>query len=750
MRRPAARRVAAGAAQPGALPRWLLPVAAFGIALTGWIPGEAVVEGATIAWATLWLVLAAVFALRQWLVPTAGRWDTLDLLALLWMIWIVVDAFVAGQRSNARAAWNAAWTWVALLATFLVLRRLMASQPAGRALVALMISVAAANACHGIYQFAVTLPAQRAQFENATPEERIRMLREAGVSIEPDSPTVKQFEDRLKSTEPFASFGLANSLAGFLVPWFIAGLFLFDGQQTQLRGARRAAVAAGLLSMVICLVLTKSRTAWIAALLSLPMVWMWRNDARHRRWIVWLGAAVLVVAVVIGAIMARALDRQVVTEAVLSLRYRWQYWQAAWAMFRDHPWFGCGPGNFQTYYVQYKLPQASETVADPHQFILEIAATMGLPGLLLAVAMLLLGGVRCASLLARCQNPASPTGAPPSTSPLLLVSLGGAAAALLAPLYGNLVDVPAEIEPILGLPVLWCIGLPAAAAMLAGLARWVRDGAAFRHAWSVAWLALAVNLLAAGGISYPNVAGSWWLLCAACSPVCLGAPAPVKPIRMVLPAALLTTLAVAGIWIGYRPVIVGQAYLRQAATANRPQEAFERLAKAAQVDPWNPEPWKWTAQLLFEQWATSPTQEHWLAWQAALDEAKKRDPLSYPLAEWEGQLALRAYRLQGKQQDLERAVKAFRRGTEIYPNSAFAFAQLAWVTSLVGQPERAARYAARALELDAMHPHSEWKLSARRLPDPELSRGGKQPPSAEQLMHQLRNTIALGGASGVD
>ncbi len=48
-------------------------------------------------------------------------------------------------------------------------------------------------------------------------------------------------------------------------------------------------------------------------------------------------------------------------------------------MIADHPWLGCGPGNFQDFYTQYKLPEASEEIADPHNFLLEIWATAGTP-----------------------------------------------------------------------------------------------------------------------------------------------------------------------------------------------------------------------------------------------------------------------------------------------------------------------------------------------------------------------------------
>ncbi len=46
------------------------------------------------------------------------------------------------------------------------------------------------------------------------------------------------------------------------------------------------------------------------------------------------------------------------------------------------------PGNFKSVYPHYKLPQASEEIGDPHNFMLEIAASVGLPGLLLFLALI--------------------------------------------------------------------------------------------------------------------------------------------------------------------------------------------------------------------------------------------------------------------------------------------------------------------------------------------------------------------------
>ncbi len=57
-------------------------------------------------------------------------------------------------------------------------------------------------------------------------------------------------------------------------------------------------------------------------------------------------------------------------------------------MIAEHPLLGCGPGNFKNAYTAYKLPEASEEVADPHNFVLEIWATAGTLTMLVFVAAL--------------------------------------------------------------------------------------------------------------------------------------------------------------------------------------------------------------------------------------------------------------------------------------------------------------------------------------------------------------------------
>ncbi len=73
-----------------------------------------------------------------------------------------------------------------------------------------------------------------------------------------------------------------------------------------------------------------------------------------------------------------------------SMLVRWQYWQSAAAMIRDHIATGVGGGNFPQLYMHYKIPAASETVQNPHNWILSLLSQYGPLGLIAFLAAIFL------------------------------------------------------------------------------------------------------------------------------------------------------------------------------------------------------------------------------------------------------------------------------------------------------------------------------------------------------------------------
>ena len=299
------------------------------------------------------------------------------------------------------------WEWVGMGLGFLLARQLIATAREARAVVVVMVALSVALSGYGLYQYAYEMPETRARYA-ADPD---RTMRDAGLWYPPDSPGRESFKARLNSPEPIATFALTNSLAAVLSVVCNArgmavarGLSQFSRAPLALtRSVGRpwsakmglspfamampnrkwlAALAGCALPVGACLLLTKSRSGYIAAGVGLLLVWLTCRERTNRsRW-KWPAAVVVVMAVSVAAVAAvKGVDRELLARATKSFGYRLQYWQSSWQMIARHPIVGCGPGNFQNEYTRCKLPEAAEEVAEPHNFLLEIWATAGTPAI---------------------------------------------------------------------------------------------------------------------------------------------------------------------------------------------------------------------------------------------------------------------------------------------------------------------------------------------------------------------------------
>jgi tetratricopeptide (TPR) repeat protein/O-antigen ligase len=146
------------------------------------------------------------------------------------------------------------------------------------------------------------------------------------------------------------------------------------------------------------ILLSLSRGGFVALGVSLPLLLLGSTrDPRFRRW--WSGftstrgrtvlvgiiAVGLVVAVGVGLLLASRLAEHRSGDAV-----RMDLWRSAGAMFLDHPLTGVGPGAYGIELRTLRNPQlARDNVMSAHNLYLNIAAEMGMPGLLAAVWVIL-------------------------------------------------------------------------------------------------------------------------------------------------------------------------------------------------------------------------------------------------------------------------------------------------------------------------------------------------------------------------
>jgi hypothetical protein len=727
-----AARAARAAAPYVWLDQVLLAATAGLLVATPLIPSEATVhQGTGAPLNLLWLLVLFAWAAGQVLRPDPRvkfGWTGVAAAALIG--WHTLSALTAGMHGNGRQALNVLWQFVSYATAAFLLRQLLHTPLQCRALVVVVVALASVEATHGYYEYFISKPADLAQFER-NPE---IYYQQAGA----DTPAERQqFRWRVESVEPLGTFGLTNSLAGLLAPWLVAvlgiGLSLAPRRDRWLPLAGATLVAV---LLAVCLLLTKSRTGILATGVGIVLLLLYgRTGGWRLNWkIPAVGAAVLVM-LGLGAVAIGGLDIQVLSQAPISVQYRLQYWQATARMIANHPLVGVGPGQFQQSYARYKLPEASETIADPHNFLLEIWSTAGTPALL---ALLVMAGCFAWQLGRRPTEAADdPWPEPPSSRFLLYV--GGIAGLLAAFPLGLVVGYPPSV-----------VGFPAALVTLWLLDGWVVAGRMPVALPVIALVVLLVNLLAAGATSFPGVFLTAWLLV----PVAMAqadAPSwnwhpPRGQALMVLAATLVLLVLCARTQV--TPVLGAASHLAQAeqlARIGRAEPAEELLKTAAQLDPWSPRPWQSLAELRLQRWIQTGRAADWEAFTAATLEYHQRDPRNHAQFTAQGNWLLLAWRNTGDPRLLDNAIEAYRRAVAWYPNRAIVHAQLAWALHLAGDAEAAAKEADLALILDARHAHREQKLSEHTIYDPQKPSG--QPPetaprppvSAEQIVRRLRS-----------
>ena len=301
------------------------------------------------------------------------------------------------------------------------------------------------------------------------------------------------------------------------------------------------------------------------------------------------------------------------------------------------------------------MPEASEEIADPHNFLLEVWATAGTPAMLAMLTMLACFFWECALQTPRASEGDSPIfvgrklGQPPGDSPKSgwsedagavgtvpwPVFAGGLAGFFLAVPLGQLAAAPPGIAATL-------VGLPLAAGCLATLTPWVRRGRLLHWLPAVGVAVMLINLSAAGGIGQPGVAGSFRLLlrwgCTAARLAACGVPLPRRRSRR--PSALRSLASPAAI-LPCSAAKPGFCAAERELLDRRLTEADADLSAAAAADPAAVKPWRLAAELAFQRWlGGNPRRGRLTVSTAAL-------PRPWPGAAFGGPLAFRRRLLAG-------------------------------------------------------------------------------------------------------
>ena len=731
--------------------------------------------GAGLSW-VLALLIVAGLAIAGWFIGGRFRfrWSWTDAAVVILMVLVASSALHALDR---RPAINLAWEWIALGVAYLLLRSLPRTRRESSTLAGALVATAVAVSAYGLYQGSVEMPMLRAEYRR-NPQQ---FLVKHHLNIVPGTREHFVWEQRfLESNEVMSTFALGNSLAGFLVGPLVLALAV--GFQNLVRGdgdgSRWKALGMAaplLLVLLICLMLTKSRSAWIGLLVGVVIVaWQARRGGVPVRVILATGLGGLALAVVLGlaGLATGRLDRQVLTQAEMSLRYRWEYWQGTWAMLtggaRDawtavkSPtlWSGVGPGNFRGPYLRYKLPQSSEEILDPHNLFLEVWATAGFWALAALVATLALGlwnllgppsrsgaGTDAerappsrdrASRKARSSAPVEPAprpdgedeaDAPPCRTFWLILSAG--AGWFLVVVLGqlNLFEEDSFSR--------WLIlGGSWLAAVWLGRPLWRRLPIA-SSALGAAVAAVAINLLAAGGIGIPTVAlGLWSLLALGLNLRDDRASSRLRESESRVPSFSLAAgwAAVLGVFLGaVVPFWRTEAAIAEGeeAMGRKPPE-FERAERAYHraiaaegflaVDRYSARPWLGYAQSELATWRWRGAKAGDRRWDKALillleAVTPPRNPNSWALHMRRAETIRALLQHLGSQltpievvrlgADL---VKETRIASILYPSNASLHARLAEASAEISMFGDAAKEAEAALRLDRLTPHPDKKL----------------------------------------
>ncbi len=692
-------------------------------------PSEDADAGSGLLVVALWGVVGILWAASQWARgPVRIVVCVADAGAVVLLAAVLISAAWAEAR---RPALIMACEWTSLVLSYFLVRQLFRRSEARHALALILAAAAVSLASYGIYQVFWGLQPLRAEYLS----DPSGVLETIGIA--PGSPQEQSFKNRLMSHEPFATFALANSLAGFLVAWLPIGLVWLFGRSTGLPNAesathsgrssasdettaRREGGAAwwvaeivsgvGMLAMVLCLVLTQSRTAYAACLVQIVLLALAGGAAlvrtmrqRPARRAIAIAAVMAVVALAVALIEAKRLakiDAKLVTQATKSLGYRWQYWTATVDLVSDHLWAGVGPGNFRSHYLKYKLPESSEEIADPHNMVLELCATSG------AFAGAAFVFTLFAALWRAGRSSASTTSRQTELDWRLLAAAGAGgwvAAMVLAPL-----------EPIFHclLALGWCL----AAASLAVVGRHSSLGP---RTFAVAALGLAIHLLGAGGIGMPGVAQSLWVLLA------LGLNARDEASEPWVRGpwcarALLAAATAMVVWFGLwvlQPVTAAQSAVavgRWRLSQGELAAAEAQFQAAARSDPEWVEPWLELSRIHYQRWWSGRRRTAESEFDLAAESlrmAAQVSPRDLESRRLEAELFAARGRRDQSPAWWSRAADSFRACVELYPTSATLHARLADSLWQAGNTEAAQQEMQRALELDAGTPHVDKKLS---------------------------------------
>lgn len=697
-----------------------------------WItPTEGAAEGQTLGCVLLWLLTGIVWSWKKLKTNAPSRKpDLVDIgIGMIITGHILSTAGLFYSGGQLRYAQNLCWEWVGLGATYLVLREAVQSPQIKQSLLTLTAIVGISLSAFGIWQHYVWYEQASQQYQTLkqeylelsakpanllTSDEKQRLIEvrqeftDQGIPIEQNA--LQSWENRLLSSrEPLGFFALTNTFAAILLLTTLLLLPVIRHCFLQINHTKRLQifVIISFTLVLFCLLLTKSRTAWIALIFSLSVFIVWSKLKRPNRTALSLFTRKEMFAfsgIALGLLLitwlAGGIDKLVILEAPKSVQYRLNYWKITSQILVENPALGTGPGNFRSYYQQLKPPAASEEITDPHNFLLDLWASGGILSLF-GLGIIVWGCVRF-----RKQTTHSPEDIQQETYSTTPLFIGGLGAFGVLACY-NFLSLSGDILPVI------MTGLIACGLLLGWFkgnqrpVEWFQSNAV---TFSILTLAvLGIHLTGSGGIEMPAVVQILILALVLLLPAPSNQEAPPSQInkRLALGSGLVLSFGL--IYTAILPTLNCSAALAQGERLmlrnQEPDEVIRSFEQAAKFDPWSPLPNQRLGEFYLQicshlnEWEG----KHFNTAEANFEEALARDSRN-PRRYWQlAQLYSQKYQAKPTLVTANLSVHYFQEAVDRYPNFAPLRAEYALALSEMGREKLAKSQASTAYSLNTIN-----------------------------------------------
>jgi len=625
-----------------------------------------------------WLFARAVGRPRPYRVTGLGWGAGLILIAAL------VSCAVAGQK---RLAVNGAIDWLCYPVLTIALVQLMHKPWHRRLVVAAVLASATVQA-------ATCLEQSFTGFDD-TWEHYLSIKDQfwAKQGVELDSNQVEAFERRMNAREATGSFPHSNVAASYLVlcAMAAAGLVLARARRARAPADRAflavAACAVLLIGLASGLAKSVGATATAIAGLILWLALTWKRpwvDA-HRKKVFVIGWCCIVAGILATVGYGLYKDRPgrwtLTYEWQSSIMFRWQYWRASAGMIADHPLTGVGRENFGRHYLEHKLIESPEEIANPHNLFVQVAADWGIFGLVGLLAMLGTGSY----VVTRCRIPQSVTASRKRTAEIVPSVIYWAIGLTLVVVLGRL--------PLLGTDnwsylyytsvvtgVVWLLGFVVFAygAPFGGQPD-EPNARVFGAGVAIGLFTFLAHDMINFATFVPGSATTFFALLAVCIAEVTGEQpitAPPKIRAWRLPLGGLAAAIVVFTYVGLVPVVRSARNLEQARASSRhvlpapvtSQLPYHQFENAAAADPVDPTPYLEQAQWLIAASSLPDLRESALdAAIASIERAIRRDRYSLRLRRTHVRACQEKAKITGSTDDLHKAVDAAHAALALYP-----------------------------------------------------------------------------------